>query len=295
VSADGAARLRSLLAEPGRVHHAPGCFDAVTARLARAAGFKVVHLSGAVVSATVLGLPDLGFAAATDMVEAATRIATASDLPLVADADTGYGNPVHVQETVRRYAAAGVAGLHLEDQVLPKRCGHMADKQLVPMEDMAAKVAAAAEVPDRPVLVARTDAATVEGLPAAVMRAQRYAEAGADLLFVEGVTAEDDLRAVVHGLVEAGCGDVGLVVNRSEAAGEVALPREDILAELGVRLVLHPVAALLAALRAAREVYAALAADTALPPRATWAELTGLLELPALLAVEAHWAAATDS
>jgi 2,3-dimethylmalate lyase len=287
VSGSGSvATLRALLAEPGRMLHAPGCFDATSARLVEEAGFAVAYLSGAVVSATVLGRPDLGFVSGADMAGAAARLTAVTSLPLVVDADTGYGNPLHAAATVRRYAAAGVAGLHLEDQVLPKRCGHMAGKQVVPAGEMVAKVAAAAEVPDRPVLIARTDAASVEGLDAAIARAAAYAAAGADLVFVEGVVAEANLRRVAAAL-----DGVGLVVNRSEAAGEVILPPDDVLAALGVRLVIHPVSALLAAVRAVRDAYAAIAASAPLPAGATWSELTDLLGLPALLAAEGRWAA----
>ena len=183
--------------------HAPGVYDAVTALLAARAGFTAMHLSGAIVSATRLGVPDLGYVTGADIAEVAGVVTRAApDACLVADADTGYGNALHVQRTVEAYARAGAAALHLEDQVFPKRCGHMAGKAVVPLAEAAGKVRAAVEAAAGSglVVIARTDALSVDGLPAAIERVKAYADAGADLVFVEGAADEATLEAVRVGL-----------------------------------------------------------------------------------------------
>ena len=187
-------------------------------------------------------------------------------MPLIADADTGYGNPLHAVWTAQRYAAAGVAGLHLEDQVSPKRCGHLAGKELLDIAVATAKIRAVAEAGTGLVLIARTDAYSVAGLDEAIERAGRFADAGADAVFLEGVDTAEELAAVRTALP-----GVPLVVNRSEAAGARAFPPDDALGALGVRVVLHPVAPMLAALRAAAAAYAAIGrhghADAVAPAR----------------------------
>ena len=276
-------RLRDLLAHPG-VLHAPGCTDALTARLVEQAGFRVAYVSGAVVSAVRLGLPDLGFVGAEDIVAQARLVVGATTLPVVADADTGYGNAVHVGRTVVRYRQAGLAGLHVEDQVAPKRCGHMRGKQVVGPDEAVGKVRAAVDASAGTVVViARTDARSVEGLPAAIDRAGRYHEAGADLLFVEGVTSRGDLAAIHDALP-----DVGLVLNRSEAASEPDALLDDItLGGVGVRLVIHPVSARLAAAEAARRTYADIADDRAArTDRMAWDDFNSVLDLPVIESAE---------
>jgi 2,3-dimethylmalate lyase len=266
---DAAARFRALLAD-GRLRHAPGCSDALTARLVEAAGFELAYLSGATVSAVALGLPDLGFVGRADILQVARTIVGASALPLLADADTGYGNAVHVARTVQDYARAGIAGLHLEDQVAPKRCGHLRGKAVVPVGEATEKIRAAVEASAGGiVVVARTDARSVEGLAAAIDRAGRYAEVGADLVFVEGVHTEADL-SVVH----AALPEVGLVLNRSEAGGAIEPTPDAVLTAVGVRVVIHPVSAMLAAADAVRRTYADIAADgVAMTPRMGWQDL----------------------
>ncbi|MFN8168846.1 MAG: isocitrate lyase/PEP mutase family protein [Candidatus Nanopelagicales bacterium] len=283
---DAAARLRAALAEPG-VLQAPGVFDAVTAKLAARAGFSVLHLSGAVTSAVALGLPDLGYLHGTDVADLARRVAAATDVPLVADADTGYGNALHARRTVEQYARIGVAGLHLEDQVSPKRCGHMAGKQVVDRAEAVQKVRAAVDAGTGLVVIARTDAMSVLGLDEAIARVTEYAEAGADLVFVEGAADEESL-ARVHAAVP----ELGLVVNVSEADPRLRPLPLDVLATYGVRLALYPVAPLLAAAAAAQRAYAAIAAEggAGSVERMPWDELTGLVGQPELLALEERYA-----
>ena len=280
--------LRELLAGDDVVH-APGVVDPLGALLAARAGFRVLYLSGAVTSAVRLGLPDLGFVTGGDIATlSASIIARVPWLPLVADADTGYGNAVHVRSTVERYAAAGIAALHLEDQVSPKRCGHMVGKAVVPLDEGAAKVRAAVDAAaGRLVVIARTDAYSVEGADAALARATAYAAAGADAVFIEGA----DLGTLAR--FHADRPTVPQLVNRSEAGGDVAVGASDgELHKLGVRLVIHPVSALLAATRAVVDTYAAIARDghAGSVARHDWSSLTDALDLPTVLAQEQEYA-----
>jgi 2-methylisocitrate lyase-like PEP mutase family enzyme len=258
--------------------HAPGVVDPVTALLAVQQGFSALHLSGAVVSATRLGRPDLGFVDGTDIAAVAAQITRVVQVPLIADADTGYGGVLQVARTVEDYARAGVAALHLEDQVSPKRCGHLAGKEVLSLEEAVAKVRAAVDVQGL-VVIARTDALSVLGLEEAVRRAHAFAEAGADLVFVEGARTAEQLAAV--GLPQ--------VLNRSQA-GEIDDLDDATLEELQVRVVIHPVAALLAMTAAAREAYRELRESGRCSVSYGWSELTDLIGLPEALLLEQGYA-----
>ena len=214
------ARLRTLLATPGPLV-APGAYDALSARLVEQAGFDVVYMTGFGSTASLIGRPDVGLLTGTEMVDNARRIAAAIDLPVIADADTGYGNAINVVRTVQAYEQAGVAGMHLEDQVMPKKCGHMSGKAVIPAEEMVGKIRAAGAARRDPdfVLIARTDAVAVEGVAAAIARARAYAEAGADALFVEAPTSEDDIARVAAELR----GVAPLVFNWAVAASSVPI------------------------------------------------------------------------
>jgi carboxyvinyl-carboxyphosphonate phosphorylmutase len=179
-------RLRQMLAEPGLIV-APGAYDGFSARLVEAAGFRAAYMTGAGTAGSHLGRPDLGLATLTEMATHAGHLASCLGVPLIADADTGYGNALNAVRTVREYEKAGVAGLHMEDQVAPKKCGHLAGKQVIPAREFAEKIRAAAEHRRDPdlVLIARTDARAVTGLDDAIERGNLYAEAGADVIFVE--------------------------------------------------------------------------------------------------------------
>jgi carboxyvinyl-carboxyphosphonate phosphorylmutase len=278
------ARLRELLAAPGPLV-APGAYDALSARLVEQAGFDVVYMTGFGTTASLIGRPDVGLLTGAEMVDNATRIAAAVDVPVVADADTGYGNAINVLRTVRAYEQAGVAGIHLEDQVMPKKCGHLSGKAVIDAEEMAGKIRAAAEARRDPdfVLIARTDAAAVHGLDEAIRRGRRYAEAGADLLFVEAPTSEADLARVAGELA----GVAPLVLNWAEGGRTPPLPLARI-AELGFSLVLFPIGTLLAATGGIRSLLAALRAD-GVPPLAelpTFGEFTDLIGLPEVQELE---------
>jgi carboxyvinyl-carboxyphosphonate phosphorylmutase len=192
-------RLRRMLAEPGLIV-APGAYDGFSARLIEAAGFRVVYMTGAGTAGSHLGQPDLGLTTLTEMVNHAGHLASCLGVPLIADADTGYGNALNAVRTVREYEKAGVAGLHMEDQVAPKKCGHIAGKQVISARDFAEKLRAAAEHRTDPdlVLIARTDARAVTGLDDAIERGNLYVEAGADVIFVEAPQTVGEMERVVR-------------------------------------------------------------------------------------------------
>ncbi|MDN5858644.1 MAG: oxaloacetate decarboxylase [Pseudonocardia sp.] len=283
-------RLRDLLAGPDPVV-APGAYDALSARLIEQAGFDAVYMTGFGTTAALTGRPDVGLLSATEMIDNARRIVAAVDVPVIADADTGYGNAVNVVRTVQLYEQAGVAGLHLEDQVLPKKCGHMSGKAVISTAEMVGKIEAAVAARRDPdlVLVARTDAAAVEGLAAAVTRARAYAAAGADLLFVEAPRSESDIATVARLLGDA----APLVFNWAEG-GRTPPLRLDRIAELGFRLVLFPIGTLLAATAGIRSLLTVLRRDgtpaAALPGLPTFDEFTDLVGLPEITELEARWA-----
>jgi 2-methylisocitrate lyase-like PEP mutase family enzyme len=193
-----ATKLRALLAAKPMVI-APGVYDGITARLVELAGFSVAYMTGAGTSLS-LGYPDLGLLTLTEMADNAGIITRTIDLPLIADADTGYGNELNVTRTVREYERAGVAGMHLEDQVSPKRCGHLAGKEVVDRDEFLAKIRAAAAARQNPdfVLIARTDSRAVLGLDEAIWRANAALGAGADIAFVEAIPDLAELAAVPH-------------------------------------------------------------------------------------------------
>ena len=245
----GAARLRALL-ESGQTIVAPGAFDPLAARLVEEAGFPAVYMTGFGTSAALLGRPDVGLLTMTEMTGNAARIAACVDIPVIADADTGYGNPLNVIRTVGAFEAAGVAGIHIEDQVAPKKCGHMDGKLVIPADEMAAKIRAATEARTSPdlVIIARTDARAVEGFERSVERARQYLAAGADALFIEALTSEDEVARVARAFP-----DVPLLFNWAEGGKTppVTLSR---LRELGYRIVIFPISTLLAATAAMRRV-----------------------------------------
>jgi len=233
----------------------PGVFNALVGRMAERLGFQAVYLSGAALSAS-LALPDVGLATLTEFVETARSIAAATRLPLLCDADTGFGAALNVERTVRLFESAGAAGIHLEDQQMPKRCGHLSGKQLVESEVMAAKVRAAvsARRDGDFVIVARTDARGVAGFDEAVRRARLYVAAGADVIFPEAMESRDEFADFARALAP-----VPLLANMTEFGRSPSLDFNE-LAELGYRMVLYPVTTLRVALRAVQAVLADLLA-----------------------------------
>ncbi len=199
-----ASQLRKLLQSDGIVV-APGAYDCITARMIEQAGFSVVYMTGAGTAAS-LGYPDYGLVTMSEMAENAGRIASAVEVPVIADADTGYGNELNVVRTVREYEQRGVAGIHIEDQGFPKKCGHLENKALVPLEDYVAKIRAAANARRDPdfVIIARTDARAVAGFEEAIRRANASFDAGADMAFVEAPESAEEVAAVPR-LVRGPC------------------------------------------------------------------------------------------
>jgi methylisocitrate lyase len=226
----------------------PGVFNALTAKLAERLGFRAVYLSGGALSAGWAGLPDIGLLTATEFAEQAALLAGSTSLPLLCDADTGFGEAINVERTVRLYEQAGAAGLHLEDQVMPKRCGHLTGKAVIEPAAMASKIRAAVAARRDPgfVVIARTDARSVEGFDAAVDRARLYVEAGADMIFPEALESSEEFARFAREI------EVPLLANLTEF-GRGPLLTFDELASLGYRAVLYPLTAFRAAMKAAEE------------------------------------------
>jgi len=234
-----------------RVIAAPGVYDMVSLRMAAAMGFEALYMTGYGTVASHLGLPDAGLASYADMVGRVEAMARTAETPLIADGDTGYGGLLNVRHAVRGYERAGAAAIQLEDQEFPKKCGHTPDRRVIPADDMVRKIAVAVEARTNPdfLVIARTDARTSKGLSEAIRRARAYAEAGADMLFVESPETEDEMVTIGREL-----GDMPLIANVVEG-GRTPMLGNARLAEIGYALAIHPVAGLLSAAAALETVY----------------------------------------
>jgi 2,3-dimethylmalate lyase len=280
------ARARELMAGSAPLV-APGAYDALSARLIEQAGFDAVYMTGFGTTASLIGRPDVGLLTGSEMVDNARRIVAAVDVPVIADADTGYGNAINVVRTVQLYEQAGVAGIQLEDQVMPKKCGHMSGKLLIGADEMVGKLRAAVEARRDPdlLIIARTDAVAVTGTDDAIARARAFADAGADVLFVEAPTSEADIERVATELR----GVAPLVFNWAEGGRTPPLSLERI-AELGFSLVIYPIGTLLAATAGIRSLLATLKRDgvptAALDDVPTFGEFTDLIGLPEVQRLE---------
>jgi len=282
-------RLRELLVQRDLLV-APGAYDALSARLIAQAGFPAVYMTGFGTAASVLGQPDVGLLTMSEMVSrAAALAAVVGDRPLIADADTGYGNPINVRRTVREYERAGVAAIHIEDQVWPKKCGHMEGKQVIPVDEMVQKIRAAADARQDPdfVIIARTDANAVYGLEDALRRGRAYREAGADVIFIEAPRSIEELRAIAQAFP-----DVPLLYNWAESGKTPLLPLEEIHA-LGFKLVIFPVSMLFAATQALLDLLEALKqgqTSLAFAERmVTFSQFTDQIGLPEIQALERRY------
>ena len=283
------SRLRELLAAPDLLV-APGAYDALSARLIAQAGFSAVYMTGFGTSASVLGQADVGLLTMSEMVGRAAALASVTgNVPLIADADTGYGNPLNVQRTIREYERAGVAGLHIEDQVWPKKCGHMEGKQVIPMDEMVQKVRAAVDARQDPdfVIIARTDANAVTGFEDALRRGLAYREAGADVIFIEAPRSLEELRAIARTFE-----GVPLLYNWAESGKTPLLPLDDISA-LGFKLVIFPVSLLFAASHAMLQLLELLKAGETPASYSehmtTFAQFTTHVGLPDIQALERRY------
>ncbi|WP_136659126.1 isocitrate lyase/phosphoenolpyruvate mutase family protein [Nitratireductor sp. XY-223] len=246
--------LMSRLQEPN-ILIAPGVYDALTAALATEAGFEALYLSGAAVAYTRLGRPDIGLTSVSEVAETMALIRDRVELPVIIDADTGFGNALNAQRTMRLFERAGANALQLEDQTFPKRCGHLSDKSLIPAGEMAGKIAAMADArqSDETLIIARTDAIAVEGLEAAMSRAETYVAAGADILFVEAPRSGDELRRVADQFGAR----MPLLANMVEG-GATPLQSAADLEALGYDIVIFPGGIVRALARTAVEYYASL-------------------------------------
>ncbi|MGZ4509239.1 MAG: isocitrate lyase/PEP mutase family protein [Blastococcus sp.] len=280
------ARLRALV-NAGAPLVAPGAYDALSARLIEQAGFDAVYMTGFGTTASLIGRPDVGLLSGAEMVDNARRIVSAVDVPVIADADTGYGNAINVVRTVQLYEQAGVAGIQLEDQVMPKKCGHMSGKLLIGADEMVGKLRAAVAARRDPdlLIIARTDAVAVTGVDDAIARARSFAEAGADALFVEAPTSEEDIARVAAELRDV----APLVFNWAEGGRTPPLSLERI-TELGFALVIYPIGALLAATAGIQALLATLKADgtpvAAMPGLPSFGQFTDLIGLPEVQELE---------
>ncbi len=251
--------LRSLL-ESGKFITAPGVFDMISAKVADTLGFDALYMTGYGVVASQLGLPDAGLATYSDMVGRVERIASMVSTPLIADGDTGYGGLLNVRHTVRGYESAGAAAIQIEDQQFPKKCGHTPDRRVVPIDEMVRKIAVAAESrrSDDFLIIARTDARTAYGLDEAIRRAEAYAAAGADILFVESPESEEEMQRIASTLSHP------VLVNLVDGGMTPVLPRTR-LKEMGFRIAIYPVTGFLAAAAAVESAYASLSEDRETP------------------------------
>jgi len=234
-------KLRDLLKQPGIIR-APGAFDAWSARLVQMAGFPAVYMTGYGVSASILGAPDIGLISMTEMATVAKNMASAVQIPLIADGDTGYGGVLNVIRTVKEYERGGVAAIQIEDQVLPKRCGHMEGKELVSKKEMVSKVKAAvhARRSEDFIIIARCDARAVNGFDDAMERSLAYRDAGADVIFFEAPQSEDEMKRIAESI------KAPLLANMVEAGKTPFLTSAE-LDNLGYKLVIYPASTLYAA------------------------------------------------
>jgi 2-methylisocitrate lyase-like PEP mutase family enzyme len=265
-------RLRDLLAD-GQLIVAPGVFDGISAHLAGRMGFRAAYLTGAGTAASGFGLPDIGLVTGSEMAERAAMMAEAvGDLPLIADADTGYGAPINVVRTVRAYEKAGVAAIQLEDQTFPKRCGHLPDKEVISQAEFVAKLGAALDTRTDALIVARTDARAVLGLDAAIDRANAYARAGADVIFVEAPRTPAEVKRIAKEV------DAPLLINLVPE-GLTPDGGPEYLQDLGYAIAIRPVDLFAAA---AHAMIAALTELGGTPPGAVGRSPRALFELVGL-------------
>ena len=248
-------QFRQLLEQPGIIM-APGAYDCLTAKLIEAAGFPAIYMTGAGTSVARMGYPDLALTTMTEMLGNAAQIASVVDIPVIADADTGYGGILNVRRTVRQYERNGVAALHLEDQEFPKRCGHLDDKRVIPTEDMVQKIHAAvdARTDDDFTIIVRTDAIAVTGWDDAMRRCEEYVRAGADVLFVEALRTPEQIEQAGREL------DVPLLYNYVETGKSPLLTASE-LERYGFKIVIYPASGILSAMHAVQQTLSVLKAE----------------------------------
>jgi 2,3-dimethylmalate lyase len=281
--------LRQLLRQPGIIV-APGAYDCLTAKIIEREGFPVVYMTGAGTAVTRVGKPDLGFTSLTEMLANASAITSTISVPLIADADTGYGGALNVYRTIQEYEKAGVAALHVEDQAFPKRCGHLDGKEVVPVAEMVVKLRAAcdARTDEDFVIIARTDALAVTGLDDTLRRCAAYAEAGADVLFVEAFRTQEEIERVRREV------DVPLLYNFVEHGKSPLIPVSQLEA-LGFKIVIFPGSLMLSVCtlvqRILREIRQHGTTANLLGEMGSVVDLFNLMGMQEALALEAKWTA----
>jgi 2-methylisocitrate lyase-like PEP mutase family enzyme len=286
-------QLRRLLAGPDPVM-APGVADALNARLVAKQGFEAIYMTGSGTTAVRLGMPDVGLLTMSEMVDNAGRIADVSGLPLIADADTGYGGPINVRRTIRAFEAAGVAGVHIEDQQWPKRCGHLSGKTLIDENEMVSKVRAAVDArrDDDFVVIARTDALSVEGFGRALERGKLYEEAGADVIFIESPTTMEQLTAIPKHF------DKPTLINHA-SSGKTPYLDVDEMRDVGFKLAIYPNFVILAAIRAVERMLAELKSTGSvkgvLNDIASFAEMVDLVGMREIHELESRYQVADNA
>jgi 2-methylisocitrate lyase-like PEP mutase family enzyme len=283
----GAARLRELLARPGIIRSL-GAHDVFTALIVEQAGFETVFIGGFGTSASQLGLPDLNFLGMSEMADAVRRMAGRVRIPVIADGDTGHGDLHNVARTVATFAGAGAAGILIEDQVAPKRCGHFEGKAVIPVDEMILKLKAAQRAREDPdfVIIARTDAREPLGLEEAVARVNRYGDAGADVVFIEAPLSEGELERIPHAV------RYPLLVNMLTGGKTPILPVRD-LEQMGYKIAVCPIESLLVTARAMRTLCQVLQregrVDTLVgPAMASFAEVKEILDLDSFLSLRSE-------
>lgn len=281
-------KLRQLFNE-GKFIVAPGAHDALTAKIIGKVGFDAVYMTGYGQAASHLGCPDVGLMTFTEMLARANAIVEAAGVPVVADADTGFGNAVNVMRTVKEYEKAGVAVIQLEDQVMPKKCGHMTGRQVVPMEEMVGKIKAAVDARTDAdfMIMARTDARTVHGIDEAIRRGRAYKEAGADIIFIESPESEEEMKKINESIP-------GLTLANMVEGGRTPLLPNQKLKELGYNLVIYPTASTYVATKAMVDLMEGLKKDdttaTMIDMMIDFPKFNDLIGLPQIREIEAKYA-----
>lgn len=283
-----AAKMRELLKSKKMVV-APGAHDGMTAKIIGRLGFDAVYMTGYGQSASHLGQPDVGLMTMTEMVARASSIVEAAGVPVIADADTGFGNAVNVMRTVREYEKAGVAVIQLEDQVMPKKCGHMIGREIIAMDEMVGKIKAAVDTRMNPdfMIMARTDARTIMGIEEAIKRGQAYKEAGADIIFIESPESVEEMKMITTQI------DGYTLANMVEG-GRTPLLKNQELEALGFNLTIYPTASIYVATKAMVDLWTALKNDdttaNVMDKMVTFAEFNDLIGLDAIREIERNYA-----
>lgn len=274
----GARMLRERLKDP-KIIVAPGAYDCLSARLIEQCGFEAAFMTGYGAAASILGEPDYGLMTMNEMANVCANINAFLNIPLIGDIDTGYGNPLNVYRTVREFERAGMAAVHLEDQVFPKRCGHMENKAVISMEEHVEKIRAAVEARDEMLIIARTDARATHGIDEAIKRLEAYRDAGADIVYADALRSDEELRAV------ASIPNVYKFTNQTEN-GKTPPRTAEQLEEMGFSIVIFPVGTAFVAAKAMRSMLEQLKREGTsagcVDQMTTFNEFTGIVGLPEL-------------